>query len=63
VPPRASAGACLADLAGPAGLPAADVRPSTATVGIAEDQGMDKKAKTPKKPKQAKAKGGADKAK
>jgi hypothetical protein len=39
------------------------VRPSTGTVAIAEEQGMDKKAKTPKKPKQAKTKGGADKAK
>jgi hypothetical protein len=53
----------LADDAWQAGLPAADVRPSTTTVDIAEEHGMDKKAKTPKKPKQAKAKGGADKAK
>jgi hypothetical protein len=46
-----------------AGLQAADVRPSTGTRRTWEDDGLDKKAKTPKKPKQNKPKGSADKAK
>jgi hypothetical protein len=39
------------------------VRPSTGTRRTSEDDGLDKKAKTPKKPKQNKPKGSADKAK
>jgi hypothetical protein len=45
------------------GLRRANVRPSTATRRTSEDDGLDKKAKTPKKPKQNKPKGAADKAK
>ncbi|HYU49419.1 MAG TPA: hypothetical protein VEO91_05750 [Candidatus Limnocylindria bacterium] len=46
-----------------AGLPAADVRLSTPPADTSEDDGLDKKAKTPKKPKQNKPKGGDAKAK
>jgi hypothetical protein len=45
------------------GLPAANVRLSTAPIETSEDVALDKKAKTPKKPKQTKPKTGADRAK